>query len=83
MTDHQIYLAIDKHDERRRLAYRAMAKSPVDEALVTEIRETLNKGWVLGADRFKKKVAALVERRVEPMQKGRPKRIDERLVTQG
>lgn len=69
VTEHKIYSAIDKNDERRRLAYRAMFKSSVDEDLVTEIRETLNKGWVLGDERFKKDVAALVERRVQPFAK--------------
>ncbi|MGH8644537.1 MAG: hypothetical protein ACREX4_08810 [Gammaproteobacteria bacterium] len=58
------------------MAYCALFKSHIDDETAAEIRETLNKGWVLGSERFKEDVAGLVRRRVRPLLKGRPARGD-------
>ncbi len=74
IVDHQVFLSLHRNAEQRRMAYRALFRSRLDEQILREIRDTLNKGWVLGSDRFKKEVAAIVDRRVQPFPKGRPVR---------
>jgi putative transposase len=43
----------------------------LDEAALDEIRETVNKGLVLGSERFKSEIEANLERRVRPGKVGR------------
>lgn len=74
VVDHKRYLALHRNAEQRRMAYRALFRSRLDEQTLDEIRNTLNKGWVLGGERFKEDVASLVQRRVQPLPKGRPVR---------
>lgn len=74
IVDHKVFLSLHRNAEQRRMAYRALSRSRLDEQILGEIRDTLNKGWVLGSDRFKKEVAASVDRRVQPLPKGRPVR---------
>jgi putative transposase len=72
VVDHNLYLALHRNAEERRKAYRALFRSRLDEQTLGEIRDTLNKGWVLGSERFKGDIAALGQRRVQPLPKGRP-----------
>lgn len=74
IVDHEVYLSLDRNAEQRRRAYRALFRSRLDEETLDEIRNTLNKGWVLGSKRFKEDIASLVQRRVQPLPKGRPVR---------
>jgi putative transposase len=74
VIDHGIYLALGNTDSERQAAYRALFKSHIGETTLGEIRETLNKGWVLGSEQFKDDVATLVQRRVRPLPKGRRER---------
>lgn len=52
VVDHTLYLSLHRNAEQRRLAYRALFKSRLDEQTLGEIRNTLNKGWVLGGRAF-------------------------------
>jgi putative transposase len=74
IVDEAIYQQLGTTDLERQAAYRALFKAHISEALLNEIRETLNKGWVLGSEQFKDKIAALGQRRVRPLPKGRPVR---------
>lgn len=74
VTDHELYLTLHRNAEERCKAYRALFRTRLDAETVNDIRNTLNTGWVLGDDRFKDEVAALVMRRVRPLPKGRPVR---------
>ena len=49
--------ALGRVDAVRRAAYRALFKVPIDEETLSQIRDTLQKGWVLGGERFKNKIA--------------------------
>ncbi len=53
ITPHTCYLSLGKTDRKRQSAYRALFDTPISENKLEEIRDALNKAWVLGEDRFK------------------------------
>jgi putative transposase len=71
---HRLYRGLGVADDQRRESYRALVKAPMDATIVQAIRDSTNKGWAMGSGRFKEKIAALTDRRVVPLPKGRPKR---------
>lgn len=74
VTPHPEYRRLDKTDEERQAAYRQLFKHRIPEESVTEIREATNKAWALGNDRFKQRIQAKLDRRVEPKAKGRDRK---------
>ncbi len=52
--------------------YHALFSAHVEDNLLTEIREGVNKGMALGNDRFKDDVEKLTGRRLKPNKVGRP-----------
>lgn len=70
VSPHPEYLRMGKTEEARQAAYRQLFKYHVAENTMDEIREATNKAWVLGNDRFKKRIQKQLERRVEPNAKG-------------
>jgi putative transposase len=74
ITEHALYRALGATDQERQAAYRALFANHLSDSCLAEIRETTNNAWVLGSDRFKEEVAALANRRVRPLPKGRPKK---------
>jgi putative transposase len=75
VTDHALYRALGETEEARQAAYRALFNAHLSEADMVAIRDATNKAWALGGERFKEEIAAAVERRVLPLQKGRPRKI--------
>lgn len=73
IDDHPLYLALGNTEESRREAYRALFRYQLDDAELTDIRESLNKGLAVGAERFKDQIEAAVARSVRPGQAGRKK----------
>ena len=69
---HSEYLRLSERKAYRLRKYRALFEHCVEDDLLTEIREGLNKGMALGNDRFKDEIAALTGRRLKPKQAGRP-----------
>ena len=70
ITPHLEYWRLGKTDEDRQAAYRQLFKSHIPESSLDEIREATNKAWVLGNDRFKRRIQKQLERRIEPNAKG-------------
>lgn len=70
ITDHPRYLALGRTDEERREAYKGLFRVDIDEATLSLIRETTNKGWALGNDRFRAQIEAETQRRAQPLPKG-------------
>jgi len=56
ITPHNEYLKLDKNSEKRQQIYRSLFKDLMPELDLNEIRAALSKEWVLGDDRFKKKI---------------------------
>jgi putative transposase len=74
---YSLYQKLGLGEERRREAYRALVKAPMEARMIDEIRESTNKSWAMGSGRFKQKIEHLTERRTRPLPKGRPRRIVE------
>ncbi len=70
ITPHSEYRRLGKTDEERQAAYRQLFKHRIPENSLAEIREATNKAWVLGNDRFKQRIQAKLDRRVEPKARG-------------
>lgn len=70
LAQHPEYRRLGRTDEDRQAAYRQLFKHRIAEDSISEIREATNKAWVLGNDRFKRRIQMQLDRRVEPKAKG-------------
>lgn len=74
ITPHQLYLSLGNGDKTRQTAYRGLFQDRLSQLDVDSIRQATNKAWVLGSERFKRKVEKMSGRRATPKPKGRPKK---------
>lgn len=74
VTPHPIYLALGERAERRQHIYRAFFRFPLSEALITRVRESTNKAWVLGDSRFCRALEGKLNRRARPRARGGDRR---------
>jgi putative transposase len=72
IVPHDQYRRLDRSKPARQEAYRALFRARLDEALVTEIRQATNGGFVLGGARFQEQIARMLRRRVVRGKPGRP-----------
>ncbi len=81
ITPHERYTALGADPSARQTAYRALFSEELSKATLERIRESTNRGWALGSQRFRDEVAALLGRRTPPATRGhRPHRNDEMRV---
>jgi putative transposase len=73
LSDHPLYLALDRVPEARRKAYRALFRAALPRETVDALRAATNGGWALGSDRFKARIARMAGRRATPLPAGRPR----------
>ena len=66
------YMKLGEKKDARMVRYRELFAHHVEEKLLTEIREELNKGMALGNERFKEEVEVLTGRRLKSKKVGRP-----------
>lgn len=71
---HEQYLALGASEQERQQAYRELFRAHMEPSLIDEIRAATNGNYVLGNDRFREEVAAMVARRVSPHRPGLPGR---------
>jgi putative transposase len=45
---HESYLSLGKNDKEREAAYRLLFEEPISDNKLQEIRDSINKAWVLG-----------------------------------
>jgi putative transposase len=74
LTDHALYRALGADAAGRRAAYRALFRAALDDGFIDALRAATNGGWALGGDRFKRRIATALDRRVAPLPRGRPPR---------
>mgnify|MGYP001577051248 CR=1 FL=1 len=72
VTPHGRYLALGRTAARRREAYRALFKAPVDETEIAYIRAAWQTGTPLGNASFKEKVGRKLQLDVGQDRRGRP-----------
>ena len=70
ITPHEVYERLAKTDKTRQKRYLALFEKELAEYALEEIRDSVNRSWALGSEKFKKQVADETGRRVEPAQKG-------------
>lgn len=73
-TPHTLYLDLGQSEEERQRHYRDLFRDHVEESLLTDIRESTNKGLALGSEYFKRELEAITGRRMIPAKMGRPKK---------
>jgi putative transposase len=72
VAEHPLYRALGRNAAERQENYRALFRAALDEAFVDDLRAATNGGWAMGGERFKRKIAKALKRRVTPLPKGRP-----------
>ena len=70
ITPHACYLSLGKTEARRRNAYRALFAEAIAEHELKEIRDAVNKSWVLGGEGFRKRIERRTGRRASPLLRG-------------
>lgn len=76
LTPHKIYESLASTLEERRAAYRRLFVDSIAPEMLSTIRDTTNACLVLGNDRFKDQVEAMLGRSVRPGKDGRPRKSD-------
>ena len=74
LTHHPDYLALGRSPNIRLEAYRELFQGPLDRTTVENIRCATNGNYVLGNQRFREEIAAMLKRRVTPGKSGRPRK---------
>jgi putative transposase len=64
------YHSLARNETERRLAYRALFRSGLDDSTLEALRDSVNKGRALGNDRFRDRIAAAAERPAAPASRG-------------
>ena len=70
LTAHEEYRRLGGTLNTRQTAYRALFDARIPERTLEEIRESTNKAWVLGSDRFQKEMEQKMNRRAAPQSRG-------------
>lgn len=70
LVPHDEYMRLDKDVAKRRANYRALFETCMSETTMEAIRESTNKSWVLGSDRFKAQIEKHTGRVAEPRARG-------------
>lgn len=77
LNAHPVYLQLARSDEERQKAYRALFRGRMSERDLNAIRESTNKAWVLGDDRFKAQIESKTGRRSKPLGRGGDRKSEE------
>lgn len=77
ITQHGLYRQLGTDAAERQCAYRQLFRATIERSDLEAIRESINKGWVLGNERFRKRIERLSGRRSAPKPRGRPRKSSE------
>jgi putative transposase len=75
LTWHPEYRSLGTTNDQRCEAYMALFTAHIDGVMIKDIRGAVNKGLVLGSERFKDEIERNLNRRVRPAKMGRPKKV--------
>lgn len=70
ITPHYCYLSLGNDDRARQEAYKKLFRSHIPEYTIKEIRDSVNKAWVLGDNQFKQQIEKQTGRRASPLPSG-------------
>ena len=74
ITPHELYWVLGNHPHQRQTAYQEMFHTHIEPETLAEIRQTTQKGWALGNDRFKDEIERILDLRTRPLPKGGDRR---------
>jgi putative transposase len=74
LSNHEQFERLGRAAEQRQQAYRELFRTELDSSELTEIRNTVNRGWPLGGERFKDEIEQALKRAARPPRLGRPPR---------
>ena len=74
LSGHEQYLRLGATPGERQRAYRALVMSDIDSADLTEIRNSTQRGWPIGSERFKDQIEQALDRAARPPRRGRPRK---------
>lgn len=74
ITDHPLYWSLGNTPFQREAAYKEQMLQLLPHAEIQALTGATLKGWLLGSPQFKTEMTKLTARRVEPMQRGRPRK---------
>ncbi len=77
ITPHYCYQKLGKNNEERFLAYYSLFKHKIPDFTLAEIRDSINKTWVLGDNIFKSQIEEQTGRRANPLPRGGDRKSDE------
>ena len=74
VSDHAAYASLGATPEARRKVYREMFAAGISEGLLHTLRDSVQRGWAPGSDRFRRQIEAALGRKVEAPVRGRPRK---------
>lgn len=77
VTPHPEYQRLGATPEERQTAYRQLFRARIPEMSLEAIREATNKAWVLGSDRFTRKMAKVTDRPTASQGRGGDRKSDD------
>ena len=72
IVDHTLYQALGQSLKERRSAYSELFAEPMDDALLSRIRNAANQGRILADDDFRSDLEKTLSRSLKPARRGRP-----------
>jgi putative transposase len=75
VSDHPLFWALGNTPFQREANYKERMALSLPKDTILALSQATLKGWVLGSGEFKKQIAKLTERRIEPRQRGRPRKL--------
>jgi putative transposase len=72
LTPHPLYQELGKNNTERQSAYRKLSRYHIEGKLLDDIRQSANKGLVLGSERFTAEIEASTGKRLKEGKRGRP-----------
>ena len=70
VAHHDLYLSLGSNRIQRQESYRDLFKTQLDQTTLNDIRQSTQKGWVIGNDRFKDEIEGMLQRRTRPLTRG-------------
>jgi putative transposase len=74
VTPHPEYLKLGRSQQAQQSAYRRTFSRPIEEGILTRIRDATNKAWVLGSETFCQDLEGHLNRRATPRPRGGDRR---------
>jgi len=77
VSEHEAYASLGATAGARRQVYREMFAAGIDEEMLQTLRDSVQRGWAPGSDRFRRQIEAALGRKVDAPVRGRPRKTSE------